>query len=768
MERQNQIKRTLSSPEGLVRLQSILHESGAAHRTALAVRVCTAFGFMNARGQAQRSGCLKALRELERAQHIVLPLPRTAPRTHRPHAVGERVASAAEVPNELSQVRGLQLVLVEDAAQRAIWDALMVHEHPRGAGPGVGCQLRYLLQSQHGWLGAIGFAAAALRVSVRDQWIGWDDAQRCSHLHRVVGLSRLLIRPGVRVAHLASHVLGQVLRRLPQDFERRYGYRPYLVETFVETPTYSGVSLRAANWRLIGNTRGRGRQDRTHACKETRKAIYVYALQRDWRHLLALPAAPSAEVLRPGPLAPGEGLDSAHWAAHEFGDAPLGDRRLSRRLVMCAQRQAEDPMRAFTGVAKSDWAAAKGYYRLIDQPADSEVSAERILQPHRQRTLRRMQAQPTVLCIQDGTDLNFATRPETTGLGVIGRNQTAAVVRGLHLHSTFAVSSEGLPLGVLRAEFSGTAGPDKKTERWLNGLHDCAAAARELPSTEIVSVMDREADFFELFLAQRDHPRVQLLVRAMHNRRLDAQYKLFEKVRQSPIQGRASIAVGRQSARLKSSKQQVVAKRLARTAEVAVRYLQVELVSSSAEHKHTAPLPIWVVHAREEQPPAGVKAVEWFLLTTFPVDSPEQARQMLSWYCLRWRIEDWHRVLKSGCRIKQLGHHSAERLERAIAIHLVIGWRIMLMTLLGRETSELPPDLLFSDLEIKVLTAFAKTTKRLPAPTTLNAAVRIVAGLGGYLARNRDPPPGHQLMWYGYITLMGMCAGYALRTESDP
>ena len=83
---------------------------------------------------------------------------------------------------------------------------------------------------------------------------------------------------------------------------------------------------------------------------------------------------------------------------------------------------------------------------------------------------------------------------------------------------------------------------------------------------------------------------------------------------------------------------------------------------------------------------------------------------MLSWYCLRWRIEDWHRVLKPGCRIEQLGHHSAERLERAIAIHLVIGWRIMLMTLLGREPTELPTELLFSDLEIKVLTAFAKTT----------------------------------------------------------
>ncbi len=328
----------MSSPAGLVRLQSILHESGAVHRTALEMHVCAAFGFMNARGQPQRSGCLKASRELERAQHIVLPAPRTAPRTHRPRAAGERVAPAVTVPDELSQVRGLQLVLVEDAAQRAIWDALMAHEHPRGAGPGVGCQIRYLLQSQHGWLGAIGFAAAALRLSVRDQWIGWDDAQRRSHLHRVVGLSRLLIRPGVRVAHLASHVLGQVLRRLPGDFERRYGHRPYLVETFVETPTYSGVSLRAANWHYLGDTRGRGRQDRTHACDKTCKAIYVYALQRNWRQQLGVPAA-ATESFGPGAsLAPGEGLDSAHWAPKRLSGScsPHSLSTRPNRLARCS------------------------------------------------------------------------------------------------------------------------------------------------------------------------------------------------------------------------------------------------------------------------------------------------------------------------------------------------------------------------------------------------------------------------------------------------
>ena len=115
-----------------------------------------------------------------------------------------------------------------------------------------------------------------------------------------------------------------------------------------------------------------------------------------------------------------------------------------------------------------------------------------------------------------------------------------------------------------------------------------------------------------------------------------------------------------------------------------------------------------MVHALEEHPPAGAEPVEWFLLTTLLLSSAEDAERCLRWYCLRWRIEDWHRVLKSGCGIEDLAHHSAERLRRAIAINLVIAWRIMLMTLLGREVPQLPAEILFSDIELRTLRAYAK------------------------------------------------------------
>ena len=144
-----------------------------------------------------------------------------------------------------------------------------------------------------------------------------------------------------------------------------------------------------------------------------------------------------------------------------------------------------------------------------------------------------------------------------------------------------------------------------------------------------------------------------------------------------------------------------------RTAKLSLRYMPVQF-QPSQYHKDKEPIEVWVIHALETAPPPEVEAIEWFLLTTLEITSAEKAVKCLRWYCLRWRIEDWHRVLKSGCRIEEYAHRSAERLRRAIAIDLVIAWRIMLMTLLGREAPELPAEVVFTDLEIEVLDAYAK------------------------------------------------------------
>jgi hypothetical protein len=229
-----------------------------------------------------------------------------------------------------------------------------------------------------------------------------------------------------------------------------------------------------------------------------------------------------------------------------------------------------------------------------------------------------------------------------------------------------------------------------------------------MPHTRLIDVCDREADFFELFDEQRRNPCVELLVRANYNRNITEEpFKLFEAVRQAPVQSRIRVHIPRQSARPKRSKQQARPKRPGRSADMAVRYMRIQL-RPAHYHADKSPIDIWVVHALEENPPAKTQAVEWFLLTTIDILSPEVAEQCLRWYCLRWRIEDWHRVLKSGCRIEGIAHETAERLRRAIAINLVIAWRIMVMTLLGREMPNLPAEVLFSDVELRTLRAYAK------------------------------------------------------------
>jgi len=773
MDAQNQIKRTLTRSSSLERVRTLIDEGTVAHRSELAKTICEQYGFHDARGKVQLSGCLKALRELEADGHFVLPAAQKKTGPSSLPRLGEAVPQPKDVPARAGEVKGLTLVLVETSEQMRTWNELMIDEHPQGAGPLVGRQLRYLVGSENGWLGALGFAAAALQLADRDRWIGWDAEQRRAHLDMIVGMSRYLIRPGVRCHNLASKVLSMGMARLPDDFHRQYGYRPLLVETFVDSTHHSGAVYQASNWIQVGQTKGRGRQDRHTKSALSTKAIYVYPLDRDFRQRMGL--SPDAGL---GPLGPGDGLDADSWADNEFGGAPLGDKRRSKRLVDVAKVKAEVPGRAFSGVAEGDWPAVKAYYRMIDQPDDSAISMPNILEPHRERTVRRMQAQKTVLCVQDGSDLDFTNLAKCKDLGVIGSNQTGAKSRGLHLHSTLAIAPNGLPLGVLRSTCAAPEGKspedkrpsyavpieEKKTFVWIEHHRNMVELAAQMPNTRLIDVCDREADFFEMFDEQRNNPRVDLLVRAKHDRNIVGEpAKLFETLRQEPVQSRVRVHVPRQSARPKRSKQKARPKRPGRTAQMSVRYKRIQLRPA---HYNTdkEPIDIWVIHALEEDQPQNTKPIEWFLLTTVEITSAEDAEQCLRWYCLRWRIEDWHRVLKSGCRIEDIAHETAERLRRAIAINLVIAWRIMLMTLLGRETPDLDADVMFSDIELRTLRAYAKK-KRIEPPTRVGEAVKLVAKIGGYLGRKNDPPPGHQILWQGYLEFQFMCAGFALMME---
>ncbi len=179
------------------------------------------------------------------------------------------------MPAQAGEVQGLRLVRVHGLEQLRLRNELMEREHPQGAGPLVGAQVRYLIHPEHGWLGGLGFAAAALNLADRDRWIGWDAPTRREHLHRVVGKARFVICRSVRCANLASRVLGMACRIVAADFETQYGYRPWLLESFVDTEQFLGTCYQAANWLAVGHSLGRGRQDRTHQSAKSVKAIYV-------------------------------------------------------------------------------------------------------------------------------------------------------------------------------------------------------------------------------------------------------------------------------------------------------------------------------------------------------------------------------------------------------------------------------------------------------------------------------------------------------------
>jgi hypothetical protein len=290
MGKQNKIKQTLTQIKATKYISNKLNINTNINRTELADSLCDHFHFFDPRGKRQCDGCLKALRKLERAGHFKLPVPLRKPHGPlKPRRLDKPVAVPQQIPSDAGDIIDLHLVIVETKEQMRTWNELMIQDHPRGAGPLVGRQLRYLVESEHGWLGGISFSSSALHLEDRDKWIGWDWNNRQDNLHHVVNMSRFLIRSCISCKNLASRVLGMCIKQFSDDFEERYNYRPLLLESFVDTTHYRGTCCyKAANWQWIGTTKGRGRQDLLNKQEETVKDIYVYPLDQDFRTKLGL------------------------------------------------------------------------------------------------------------------------------------------------------------------------------------------------------------------------------------------------------------------------------------------------------------------------------------------------------------------------------------------------------------------------------------------------------------------------------------------------
>ena len=714
-------------------------------RSALSREVCHWLQWLGPDGRPKEVSCRVALLRLARGGHIELPAAQEVSFASAASAAQPEVCGVS-IQTSLAQLGRVWLEPV-DAAQAELsrtWWSLVRSHHPLGAQALCGAQLRYLIRCEAGVLGALSFSAAAWRLGARDQWIGWDDTARRKGLAQVVANSRFLILPGVRVPNLASHVLSLALRRLPADWHARYGLSPVLVETFVDPTHYRGTSYRAANWTALGQTQGRGRQDRTHQAQGTAKDIWVYPLHKRWQDILCgaggdpqKPAPPLPAPPRPAPQ---------DWAQHEFGDCQLGDARLQARLEILARDFYARPTASLPQACASR-AKTRAAYRFLDHDL---TTMHTLLQPHYRATQQRMRGQQVVLAVQDTTSLNYTTHRDMAGLGPIGTTPTGA--QGLHLHSTLAFDVQGTPLGFIDAQCwaRDPAEFGKKTQRhllpieqkesykWLKSYQAVAAAQAHCPDTLLVSVGDREADVYELFeqaAAQPEGPK--LLVRAMHDRKLaDEELCLWPTMLARPVDAVQVLNVPRQASRAQ------------RQAQLDIRFAQVQI--KAPKQRNAPAIPVWAVLAQERGTPDGAKPLEWMLLTTVEVTTAQQACERLMWYSRRWGIEVMHKTLKSGCGIEQRQLGQADRLEACLAIDLVVAWRIHHLTKIGRDIPDAPCTVYFDDAQWQALEVF--TTHRAAKPDqvpTLRAMIRRVATLGGFLGRKADGEPGTQTLWVG-------------------
>ena len=453
----------------------------------------------------------------------------------------------------------------------------------------------------------------------------------------------------------------------------------------------------------------------------------------------------------------------APWALHEFAGAQLPDQRLNTRLALIATAFAQQPTAAIPQ-ACGPGAGSKAAYRFFENEA---VSSHAMLAAHHQATLARVQEQPVALALQDTSTLNYSTHPHTDGLGPIGSHGTKLI--GLLLHSTLAVTPSGQPLGLLhnavRARDPKAAGAakqrhkkpvaKKESRKWLASLSACQQLAPQCPDTLLVNVADREGDLYELFAQAlapaADAPPVHLLVRSRHNRKLTGEdRRLWDAVGQTPVAGKLQVQVGRRG------------EQPGRLATLSVRFRAVSLAAPSRKAGQP-PLTLWAIEAREKRPPKGSPPICWRLLTTLPVATIEAALEKVAWYAQRWQIEVLHKVLKSGCQIEQRQLHQASRLERALAVDLVVAWRLLALCKAAREQPDAPVSAWLERAEWEAL--WCQVHQRIVPPTqapTVRQAVRWIAGLGGFMGRQADGEPGPITLWRGLQRLNDLTAMWRL------
>jgi len=450
------------------------------------------------------------------------------------------------------------------------------------------------------------------------------------------------------------------------------------------------------------------------------------------------------------------------WAEATYATARLPDARLNGRLVQVASTLAAKPLDSIPKASRN-WSEAKAIYRFVE---NRRVTVKNLQEPVAEATARRCADYKAVVVVQDTTGVAFPKANVTEGLGPIVPEPRTTV--GMYVHSTLAVREDGLALGLFDVNCWCRQPPDKEADakeqrkrpigekeswKWIRGVRAARKAIRgQVPPPDrprLIHVMDREGDVYEV-LAEIVDAGEGAVIRCNQNRRVERMDgsidSAHEAVRASAVVLTKTLDVPRKPGHPK------------RKATVEIRRCAVRIQPPHDRRKDWAALDLTLVEVWEPEPPEGVEPLHWRLWTTEPTETIDEVHRVVEIYRLRWRVEDYHLVLKSGCRVEELQFETVERLQKMILIYGPIAVRILQLRDGARREPDAPCTVVLSDLEWRTLCTYIdrKPPSANRAPPSLRQAVLWIGRLGGHLNRKRDGMPGVRTLWQGWRDLLLM------------
>jgi len=457
------------------------------------------------------------------------------------------------------------------------------------------------------------------------------------------------------------------------------------------------------------------------------------------------------------------------WLDEEVQGCRFADGRLGKRFRVLLERLSKG-LGETIPMACQDWASTKAAYRFF---ANQRVSEQEILSGHFQATRARFQVtEGWVLVLHDTTEFSFQ-REDPLAIGFTNRVTCGKdpaghfrmhTVCGLLMHSSLVVTTEGLPLGIaavkfwtrkrfkgcnaLKKKINPTRVPIEKKEsiRWLQNLQQATTLLNE--PERCVHIGDRESDIFELFCVAREAG-THFLVRTCVDRLAEDGTRTISQEMDKPH----SKALHRVEVRDQRG-------HCAR-ATLEVRWRRIRVLPPIGKQKHYPELTLTVIYAQELGTPKDREPIDWKLLTDLPIRSRTEAIQKLVWYASRWKVETYHKILKSGCKAEASRLRTADRLVNLISVFCILSWRLFWITMLNRADSRMPAGHVFSKTERQLLDYLVPDHRvESAAGRSLPFYITKLARLGGYLARSGDPPPGNRVMWRGLCRLTDIELGF--------